>query len=101
MDRPEVPILRAGGSRRSALSEGGAMNRSRMRACVPPAGARAAIASSASRAGLDNHRMDCLIGCAVTASMEGAVLFGTDQKAPPRRRLRLPELQRNKREHAF
>jgi len=28
----------------------------------------------------DNHWLDCLVGCAVAASMQGAVLFGTDQK---------------------
>ena len=45
--------------------------------------------------GLDNHWLDCLVGAAVAASMEGAVLFGTDQKAPAARgRIRLSELQR-------
>ncbi|MGE3807695.1 MAG: terminase gpA endonuclease subunit [Gemmataceae bacterium] len=35
----------------------------------------------------DNHWLDCLVGCAVAASMQGAVLFGTDgkvEKARPR-----------------
>jgi hypothetical protein len=43
--------------------------------------------------GLDNHWLDCLVGAAVAASMEGAVLFGTDAEATPRRRLRLSALQ--------
>jgi len=48
--------------------------------------------------GLDNHWLDCLVGSAVAASMQGAVLFGTDQKAPAARpRLRLSELQRGRR----
>lgn len=47
--------------------------------------------------GLDNHWLDCLVGAAVAASMEGAALFGTDQKAAPRRRVKLSELQRTKR----
>jgi len=43
----------------------------------------------------DNHWFDCLVGCAVAASMQGAVLFGTDQKAAPKReRLKLSTLQR-------
>jgi hypothetical protein len=43
--------------------------------------------------GLDNHWLDCLVGTAVAASMHGAVLFGTDAEATPRRRLRLSTLQ--------
>jgi len=44
--------------------------------------------------GLDNHWLDCLVGCAVGASMAGAVLFGTDAKEAPRRaRVRLSEIQ--------
>ncbi len=43
--------------------------------------------------GLDNHWLDCLVGCAVTASLQGAVLFGTDAKPSPRPRLRLSALQ--------
>jgi hypothetical protein len=46
--------------------------------------------------GLDNHWLDCLVGAAVAASMGGAVLFGTDQKAPPRRRVRLSEIRRGR-----
>ena len=42
----------------------------------------------------DNHWLDCLVGCAVAASMQGVVLPGTDAKAAPKRpRLRLSELQ--------
>ncbi|RMF84921.1 MAG: hypothetical protein D6744_02235, partial [Planctomycetota bacterium] len=49
-------------------------------------------------AGMDNHWFDCLVGNAVAASIQGAVLFGTDAKATPRRqRVRLSELQRAKR----
>jgi len=36
--------------------------------------------------GVDNHWLDCLVGCAVAASMRGAVLFGT--KGQPRARKR-------------
>ncbi|MCC7407363.1 MAG: phage terminase large subunit family protein, partial [Phycisphaeraceae bacterium] len=31
-------------------------------------------------AGRDNHWLDCLVGCAVGASMQGCVLFGTDER---------------------
>ena len=45
--------------------------------------------------GLDNHWLDCLVGCAVAASMNGAVRFGTDRKpAPPRRKGSAAELQK-------
>jgi hypothetical protein len=48
--------------------------------------------------GLDNHWLDCLVGSAVAASMEGATLFGTGgAPAPPRQRVKLSELQRNRR----
>jgi hypothetical protein len=44
--------------------------------------------------GADNHWLDCLVGCSVAASMQGAVLFGTGVKEGPRRaRLRLSEIQ--------
>lgn len=47
--------------------------------------------------GPDNHWLDCLVGCAVAASIQGAVLPGTDAKiAPVRQRLRLSELQRSR-----
>jgi len=43
----------------------------------------------------DNHWLDCLVGCAVAASIQGAVLPGTDLKAPPARpRMKLSEIQR-------
>ena len=35
--------------------------------------------------GPDNHWLDCLVGCAVAGSMQGAILFGTDQKRERRR----------------
>jgi len=45
-------------------------------------------------AGLDNHWLDCLVGSAVAASMQGAVLLGTELASRrPRRRVRLSELQ--------
>jgi len=48
--------------------------------------------------GPDNHWFDCLVGCAVAASVQGAVLPGTDAKAAPvRQRIRLSELQRSRR----
>lgn len=48
--------------------------------------------------GADNHWLDCLVGAAVAASMQGAVLFGTDSKPRAKRaRVRLSELQRAKR----
>ncbi len=45
----------------------------------------------------DNHWLDCLVGCAVAASIQAVVVTGTDAKLPPRPRLRLSELQRSKR----
>ncbi len=47
--------------------------------------------------GLDNHWLDCLVGSAVAASIQGATLFETDAKPAPRPRVRLSELQRAKR----
>ncbi len=47
--------------------------------------------------GLDNHWLDCMVGCAVAASMEGAVLFGTDATVVARPRLKLSQLRRGKR----
>ena len=44
----------------------------------------------------ENHWLDCLVGCAVAASMQGVVLPGTDAKAAVKReRVRLSELQRH------
>ena len=46
----------------------------------------------------DNHWFDCLVGCAVAASMQGAVLFGTEAVTPTKRqRLSFAELQRGRR----
>jgi len=46
----------------------------------------------------ENHWLNCLVGCAVAASMQGVVLPGTDAKAAVKReRVRLSELQRSKR----
>src|SRR5690606_23390342 len=48
--------------------------------------------------GRDNHWLDCLVGCAVAASMQGCVLFGTDTAIAERRpRLRLSALQGRRR----
>ncbi len=46
----------------------------------------------------DNHWFDCLVGCGVAASIQGAVLFGTEvaRLASPKR-MKLSELQRSKR----
>jgi hypothetical protein len=42
--------------------------------------------------------LDCLVGCCVAGSSQGAVLFGTDQKAGPKRaRIRLSAMQRRRR----
>ena len=42
--------------------------------------------------------LDCLVGSAVAASIQGAVLFGTDAApVPQRRRIRLSEIQRSRR----
>ncbi|HYD00076.1 MAG TPA: terminase gpA endonuclease subunit [Phycisphaerales bacterium] len=43
--------------------------------------------------GLDNHWLDGLVGCAVAASMQGAVLFGTGTAAAARQRIRLSSLR--------
>jgi hypothetical protein len=46
----------------------------------------------------DNHWLDGLVGCAVAASIQGAVLFGTDgAPVAPRQRIKLSELQRSRR----
>ncbi|MEQ8785121.1 MAG: hypothetical protein RIC55_02445 [Pirellulaceae bacterium] len=46
----------------------------------------------------DNHWFDCLVGCAVAASMQGAVLFGTEAIRPhKRRRVSFADLQRKRR----
>ena len=46
----------------------------------------------------DNHWLDCLVGCAVAASMQGAILFGTEAAPQPRRpRVKLSDLQRRNR----
>ena len=48
--------------------------------------------------GTDNHWLDCLVGCAMAASMQGAVLFGTDVRGETRKpRLRLSDLQGRRR----
>ena len=45
----------------------------------------------------DNHWLDCLVGCAVGASMQGAVLLGTDMKVSMNRKpIRLSDLQHSK-----
>ncbi len=48
--------------------------------------------------GPDNHWLDCLVGCAVAASIQGAVLPGTEVRAAPARQpIRLSEVQRSRR----
>ena len=45
----------------------------------------------------DNHWLDCLVGCAVAASMEGMKLFGTQGESfEKRKRLKLSDLARRK-----
>jgi len=44
----------------------------------------------------DNHWLDCLVGCAVGASIQGAGLHGIEARRPPRLRLRLSQLQRGR-----
>jgi len=47
----------------------------------------------------DNHWLDCLVGCAVAASIQGVVLPGTGMEGrseSQRRRLKLSELQRSR-----
>jgi phage terminase large subunit GpA-like protein len=47
----------------------------------------------------DNHWLDCLVGAAVAASMQGAVLFGTDGAASRKpNRVSFKELQRRKKQ---
>lgn len=46
----------------------------------------------------DNHWLDCLVGSAVAASIQGAALLGTNSySAPKRPRVKLSDLQRNRR----
>jgi len=46
----------------------------------------------------DNHWLDGLVGCAVAASIQGAILPGTDAKAAPRPgKMRLSALQKERR----
>ena len=46
----------------------------------------------------ENHWFDCLVGCAVAASMQGIILPGTESRPAPRRqRLKLSDIQRNQR----
>jgi phage terminase large subunit GpA-like protein len=46
----------------------------------------------------DNHWFDGVVGCAVAASMQGCILFGTDERdRKPRERVRLSALQRSRR----
>jgi hypothetical protein len=46
----------------------------------------------------ENHWLDCLVGCAVGASIQGVMLFGTGQGSSPKRlRIKLSELQRARR----
>ena len=46
----------------------------------------------------DNHWLDGLVGCAVAASIQGVVLFGTDGTSASRhQRIKLSDLQRSKR----
>ena len=48
--------------------------------------------------GSDNHWFDCLVGCAVAASMQGAVLWSMRKERPmrKRRKIKLSEIQRQR-----
>jgi len=48
--------------------------------------------------GLDNHWLDCLVGCAVAASIQGAGLFVTERCARPVKRIRLSDWRRRAKE---
>jgi hypothetical protein len=46
----------------------------------------------------ENHWLDCLVGCAMAASIQGVTLLGTELKPlAPRQRVKLSDLQRKKR----
>ena len=45
----------------------------------------------------DNHWFDCLVGCAAAASMRGIALPGMGPVRRERKRIKLSELQREKR----
>ena len=48
--------------------------------------------------GLDNHWLDCLVGCAVAASMEGVTLPGLEMpEKKPRKKISLAQIQRERR----
>ncbi len=47
--------------------------------------------------GLDNHWLDCIVGAAVAASIQGATLFADAGPRSPKARLRLSDLQRGRR----
>ena len=45
-----------------------------------------------------NHWLDCLVGCAVAASMQGALLFETDRLSSPKREpVSFGEMQKQRR----
>ena len=47
--------------------------------------------------GPDNHWFDCLVGCAVATSICGVKLGVEGEPGPKRQRIRLSDLQRQKR----
>lgn len=49
------------------------------------------------RPAMDNHWLDCMVGCMVGASYLGARMAGIVEMAPVRKRVKLSELQRQKR----
>jgi hypothetical protein len=44
----------------------------------------------------DNHWFDCLVGCSVAASIQGAVLFAADLQNKVRTRIKLSDIQRSR-----
>src|SRR5262245_47376932 len=60
--------------------------------------ARRVTKSVTNREGGDNHWFDCVVGCAVAACMQGSALpEHTPQLRPPRPKVKLSDLVRQKR----
>ena len=100
--RPEVAFGSAGhgqpGQTTRVHQEAHVGQRQRPRRYEGPPRARPQAESEGRDAvGARNHWLDCLVGCAVAASVQGAVLFGTGSgHTDGRRRIRLSELRRQR-----
>lgn len=65
--------------------------------CIRTEGRGRVVDEWKARAGSpDNHWFDCLVGCAVAASIQGAVLFAADVQHKSRTRIKLSELQQRR-----